>query len=145
MYLRAATAGLVILCLSGCPEGAPPPAPRPAASSELPPSATGTGPATGAPAAGESDPWPGDYRGQDLGLSVQANGTAYAGTVSLAGRDYPLTATATGATLTGSFRGDEEFTFTLTQEGEALSFETGGTRHVVRRIRLQHPPAPSKE
>jgi len=75
----------------------------------------------------------GTYKGDQILITIAGNGPEYTGTIEIGGKKYPLTGTARGGKLGGTFKADGGgFKFTATMSGPTLSFETDGSTYVCR-------------
>ena len=96
------------------------------------PAASGGNP-LGRPAAAP-DPLVGRYAGDNLELELTGGPGQYAGTLTVGGQTYPLTAEARGATLYGTFTaGGTQYMFSAKLEGDTLSVTSDGATHQLAR------------
>ncbi len=76
----------------------------------------------------------GTYKGDQILITIAGDGPEYTGTIAMGGKKYPLTGTARGEKLGGTFKADGGvFKFTATLTGSMLTFETDGSTYLCQR------------
>lgn len=94
------------------------------------------------PLAGKIDPFVGRFSDGQLTLTLAATNGGYQGTVQLGEQTFPVTATAAGQSLEGSFEASgTKFPFKGKLDG-TLSFETGGKTYVLKKAAPAGPVNP---
>jgi len=80
--------------------------------------------------------WSGSYSGGGVDLELrQASPGAFDGSIRFDGKTFPATAQASGNSLKGRFTADSaSFTFEATITDGIVSFATGGTTYVLRKL-----------
>ena len=75
----------------------------------------------------------GTYKGDQILITIAGDGPEYTGTLEMSRKKYPLSGTAHGEKLGGTFKADGGvFKFTATLSGSALRFETDGSIYVCQ-------------
>jgi hypothetical protein len=81
-----------------------------------------------------TDPFVGTFIGETLTVVLQETDGQYAGELTFSGQVYPLTATASGSSLTGTFQSQGAgFPFNATLDGDTMTVDSGGSRFVAVR------------
>ncbi|MGL4611240.1 MAG: DUF6683 family protein [Trueperaceae bacterium] len=79
-------------------------------------------------AAGTTEPFVGNFSGDNITLTLQGTNSSYTGELTFNGQPFPVKATATGTDLTGTFTsGGNTFNFTATLQNKTLSLTSDGS------------------
>jgi hypothetical protein len=86
------------------------------------------------PARAADDPFAGTYNGDTITVEITPTATGYGGMIKLGSQRLPLTATANGDQLRGSFTSKgNAFDFTITREGNRFTLRSGKSEYVMSR------------
>jgi hypothetical protein len=85
-------------------------------------------------AAWAADAFAGKYKGSTLSVELTPDGDAFAGTIQLGARKFPLKAHNENGTLTGTFNSNgSDFSFSATLSGDTLTLNTGGATYTLKK------------
>lgn len=86
----------------------------------------------------------GKYTSAQITLELKADGTGYTGTMTIAGKVYPVVASEQGGKLAGTFEANgAKFPFSASIEGESMKLVSNNREYVLAAPKKPEAPAPA--